>query len=140
MHRLFPRVLPIAALLLVVSACGGDDSTDIPTAPPPTDVTEAFQGVLALNGAFTHSFTVASSSVITAQLVSLSPDPTLTVGLALGTWNGSICQIVRVNDQTKQGDVVDGATNSPGDFCVRIYDASGTIVQAQAYLIHVFHQ
>ena len=140
MHRLFARVFPIAALLLVVSACGGDNNDDLPTTPPPVDVTEAFQGVLALNGAFTHSFTVNSSSVITAQLVSLSPDPTLVVGLALGTWNGSICQIVRVNDQTKQGDVVDGATNTAGQFCVRIYDANGTIVQAQAYLIHVFHQ
>ena len=140
MHRLFPRVLPIAALLLVVSACGGDDNNDIPTAPPPTDVTEAFQGVLALNGAFTHSFTVTGATQLTAQLLSLSPDSTLTVGLALGTWNGSICQIVLANDQTKQGDVVVGATNSPGDFCVRIYDARGTVVEAQAYLIHVFHQ
>ena len=140
MQRLFARFLPFAALLLVVSACGSDDSVDTPTTPPPTDVTEAFQGVLALNGAFTHSFTLTGASQITAQLVSLSPDSTLAVGLALGTWNGSICQIVLANDQTKQGDVVVGATNSPGDFCVRIYDASGTIVQAQAYLIHVFHQ
>jgi hypothetical protein len=140
MHRLFTRVLPIAALLLVVSACGGDNNGDLPTTPPPTDVTEAFQGVIALNGAVTHPFTVTNPSVITAQLVSLSPDSTLVVGLALGTWNGSICQIVRANDQTKQGDVVDGATNTPGDFCVRIYDANGTIAQAQAYLIHVFHQ
>jgi hypothetical protein len=70
----------------------------------------------------------------------LSPDSTLAVGLALGTWNGSICQIVLANDQTRQGDVVVGATNQAGDFCVRIYDAAGTVVQAQAYLIHVFHQ
>jgi hypothetical protein len=140
MPRLFVRFLPIAALLLVVSACGGDDSNDTPTTPPPVDVTEPFQGVIALNGAFTHPFTVTNPGVITAQLVSLSPDPTLVVGLALGTWNGSICQIVRANDQTKQGDVVDGATNTAGQFCVRIYDANGTIVQAQAYLIHVFHQ
>jgi len=140
MHRLFARLLPITALLLVVSACGGDDGGDTPTAPPPTEVTEAFQGVIALNGAFTHPFTLTGATQITAQLLSLSPDSTLTVGLALGTWNGSICQIVLANDQTKQGDVVVGATNTAGDFCVRIYDASGTLVQAQAYLIHVFHQ
>jgi hypothetical protein len=139
MHRLFARVLPVAALLLFVSACGSD-SNDTPTTPPPTDVTESFQGVLALNGAITHPFTVTGATQITAQLVSLSPDSTLTVGLALGTWNGSICQIVLANDVTKQGDVVVGATNSAGDFCVRIYDANATIAQAQAYLIQVFHQ
>src|SRR5689334_23977926 len=122
MHRLFARVIPIAALLLFVSACGGDDSGDTPTTPPPADTTEAFQGVLALNGAFTHSFTVTGATQMTAQLVSLSPDSTLAVGLALGTWNGSICQIVLANDQTRQGDVVVGATNQAGDFCVRIYD------------------
>jgi hypothetical protein len=141
MHRLFGRFLPIAAVLLIVSGCGGDDDNDSPTTPEPTPVvTEPFQGVIGLNGAATHSFTVTGASQITAQLVSLSPDATLTVGLALGTWNGSICQIVLANDQTKQGDVVEGATQTAGEFCVRVYDAQGILVNAQAYLIHVFHQ
>ena len=139
MFRQIARFLSIAALLLVVSACDNDDATVITPEPTP-DVVEPFQGVIALNGGITHPFVVTRTGVITAQLVSLSPDSTLVVGLALGTWNGSICQIIRVNDQTKQGDVVDGATSSPGNFCVRIYDANGTLAQAQAYLIHVFHQ
>jgi hypothetical protein len=139
MFRLTARLLPITALLLVVSACGDDDPTIITPEPIP-DIQEPFQGVIGLNGAITHPFTVTRSGAMTAQLVSLSPDSTLTVGLSIGTWNGSICQTVLHNDLAKQGDVVAGATSSPGEFCARIYDARGILVQAQAYLIYVIHQ
>jgi hypothetical protein len=141
MYRLFARFVPVLVLMVAATACGNGDNNSTPTTPDQTPtITEPFEGVLGLNGAFTHPFTVAGATTITAQLISLSPDSTLTVGLALGTWNGSICQIVLSNDTTKQGDVVQGATQSAGNFCVRIYDASGILTQAQAYFIEVFHQ
>ena len=103
-------------------------------------VTESFAGTLTLNGAVTHPFTVARTGGITVQLVSLQPDFTKPVGVSLGTWNGSICQIVLANDASIQGSLVVGSASAVGDFCVRIYDASGTVIQPQTYTLEVDHQ
>jgi len=68
------------------------------------------------------------------------PDATKPVGLSLGTWNGSICQIVLDNPNSVQGSLVIGASSATGSFCVRIYDAAGTVVNPQMYTIDVQHQ
>jgi hypothetical protein len=95
--------------------------------------------VLNLNGAATYSFTVVGTGSITAQISKLDPDLANPVGLSLGTWNGSICQIVLANDVAIQGSVVVGAASAPGQFCVRIYDAAGTVAQPQSYIVDVEH-
>jgi hypothetical protein len=138
MHRFLARLLPVALLLLVASGCGGDDPIDTPTTPTPTQ-SHVFQGILEKNGAVSHPFTVTGSSSMSAQLISLSPDSTLVIGLSLGTWNGSICQVVLANDATKQGDAVLGQTQIAGDFCVRVYDAAGKVVEPQAYAVEVVY-
>ena len=139
MHRFISHLVPVVALSLITISCGGDDDDGIVTPPPPATVVSTFTGTLSLNGAFTHSFTVVATGGITAQLTSLQPDSTSAVGLSLGTWNGSICQIVLANDATVQGGVVVGAASAAGEFCVRIYDAAGNVVQPQAYTIDVEH-
>jgi hypothetical protein len=139
MHRLIVRLIPILALAVVVNGCNNNDSV---VAPPPVDTSriDTFTGTLNLNGSTTYSFTVGGTGNITAQLSSLTPDGTKPVGLSLGTWNGSICQIVLRNDASVQGSVVVGTASAVGDFCVSIYDASGTVSQPQAYVVDVSHQ
>ena len=110
MHRFFSRLVPLVALSLVASGCGSSSDN-----------------------------TVTATGNITAQLVTLSPDSTKPVGLALGTWNGSICQITLPNDNSVQGSVTVGTASAVGDFCVRIYDAAGTVDQPQTYTIEVDH-
>ena len=141
MHRFFSRVIPLAALSLIVTGCGGGtaDTTTTP-APTSTTVTDTFSGILTLNGAVTHPFTVTGVGGVSALLTALSPDAVKPVGLSMGTWNGSICQIVLANDVSIQGSVVVGTTSTVGDFCVRIYDANGTVVQPETYIIEVTHQ
>lgn len=139
MHRLFSRLVPLVALALIISGCHSDSGDSTPTQPPPT-LNDTFSGTLTLNGATTYSFTVTGTGNITAQLTTLSPDSTKPVGLALGTWNGSICQITLPNDNAVQGSVTVGTASATGSFCVRIYDASGTVVDPQTYVIDVFHQ
>ena len=141
MHRFFSRVIPLAALSLIVTGCGGGtaDTTTTP-APTSTTVTDTFSGILTLNGAVTHPFTVTGVGGVSALLTALSPDAVKPVGLSMGTWNGSICQIVLANDVSIQGSVVVGTTSTVGDFCVRIYDANGTVVQPETYAIEVTHQ
>ena len=139
MHRLIYRLVPIVAASLIMISCGNSDD-DSTVAPPPPTITETFSGTLTLNGAAAYSFTVTGSGSMEAQLTTLMPDSTKPVGLALGTWNGSICQTVLAHDNATQGSVVDGSTTTTGSFCVRIYDASGTVVDPQMYVINVFHQ
>jgi hypothetical protein len=146
MRRLSSRAALLVALLVAVNGCGGDDNGG-PTDPPPAStVSEVFSGTLTLNGARTHTFTVTATGSIVAQLTDLkmqnpaNTDPVIPVGVSLGTWNGSICQIVLDNPATKQGDIVPGQTTATGDFCVRVYDPLGTIVQPQAYTIEVTYQ
>jgi len=137
MYRVM-RLAPFLAVALLVSGCGNNDSV---VAPPPTDTTkvDTFSGTLSLNGGTSYPFTVTATGDITAQITTLTPDSTLPVGLSLGTWNGSICQIVLDHSSAVQGQVVVGVASAPGDFCVRIYDAGGTVVQPQTYTIDVFH-
>ena len=137
MHRFITRLVPLVAFALILSGCGNSSSDAAVTQPPPT-LTDTFSGTLTLNGATTYNFTVTGVGSITAQLSTLSPN--VSVGLSVGTWNGSICQIVLANDASVQGSVVVGSTSATGSFCVRIYDASGTAVQPQMYVIDVFHQ
>lgn len=140
MPRVNLRAALIAALLCGAVGCGGSD--ELPTEPPPTtSVTVSFADVLTPNGARTHTFTVTGAGGITALLADLDPEGSAKpVGLSLGTWNGSICQIVLANDASIQGSVVVGQTTAIGDFCVRIYDAAGTLVGPQPYVIEVSHQ
>ena len=77
---------------------------------------------------------------MTATLTTLGPDNTLVMGMALGTWNGTTCQIVLANDTATQGTIITGGVSSFGSLCVRAYDV-GNITAAQpfTYEITVVH-
>jgi hypothetical protein len=145
--RLGSRISLAVALLIVAGACGGED--DSVTAPPTsTTATDTFSNILTLNGARVHTFTVTAGGSITALLTnlrvpvdeSLPAGTPVPVGLSLGTWNGSICQIVLDNPSSLQGSVVVGQTTATGTFCTRIYDATGSVVEPQSYTIEVSYQ
>ena len=143
MYRFFARVIPLVVLTLIVTGCS-NGNTDTTTTPPstPETVTDTFSGVLTLNGAVSHPFTVTGVGVISALLTTLSPDATRPVGLSIGTWSGSLCTVSNglFNDQAIQGSQIVGTSSTAGNFCVRIYDASGSVVQAETYAIEVSHQ
>ncbi|HVH25857.1 MAG TPA: hypothetical protein VM818_03820 [Vicinamibacterales bacterium] len=137
MPRFGSRILLAVGLLLAAGACGSDDES-VTGPPPTTSVNETFSGVLTLNGARVHSFTVTAPGSIDVVLTSLTPNNR--VGLNLGTWNGSICQIVLFNDNATQGSVTPGQTTATGTFCVVIHDVAGTVVEPQTYVIDVSYQ
>ena len=137
MHRFIWRLAPLVVLSLIVSGCG-NNNTVAPAAT--TAVTDSFTGTVTHNGATTYSFTATGVGSITAVLTTLTPDSAQPVGLSLGTWNGSICQIVLADDASIQGTQVLGNSSATGSFCVRIYDAGGTVVQPETYTIDVTHQ
>lgn len=129
----------IVFLAVVVSgaACNRTDPF-LPTDPTPiTPTTDTFSGTLTRNGASVHEFNVNAAGTITATLTTLS-DAELTVGVALGTWNGTACQVVIANDRARAGAIVTGQTSSFGQLCLRIYDVGNvtTPVDYEATVTH----
>jgi hypothetical protein len=129
-----------ACVLLCGSLAAGACSSDVTTAPTtttPTTINESFSGTLTRNGAATYPFSTGAGSVA-ATVTTLSPTSTLLVGFSLGTWTGTACQNVLVNDSATQGTVIVGSASAAGNLCVRIYD-SGSVTQPSSYQIDVVH-
>jgi hypothetical protein len=134
--------LLITAIVLTGAACGDDTPTG-PSAPEPVEVTELFPaeapGTLARNGGDTHIFAVQQAGTITVSLTTLAPDSTALIGLALGSWNGFACSQTIVKDDATQGSSILGTATSTGNYCVRVYDATGALAQPVEYQVTVRH-
>jgi hypothetical protein len=130
------RFLAVAFALGTV-ACGGDTTTT-PTPTTPTTVTDTFAGTLTTNGAASYAFTTALAGTITATLATLTPNSTLVVGIALGTWNGNACQIILSKDSATQNSFIVGQASQANTYCVRIYDV-GNVTDPQTYELQVNH-
>ena len=134
-------MLPLAALAFFAVACSNNNNalTGATNQPSVASTTDIFSGTLTLNGAQTYPFGVQNAGTISAALTTLTPDSTSAIGLSLGTWNGSACQIVLANDKAVQGSSVIGQASALGNFCVRVYDAAGTVTQPESYVVTVSH-
>ena len=102
-----------------------------PTIEP---ITTTIPGTVTVNGAQTSNFVVSTAGTVVATLTSLTPDAEATVGFALGTFNGTACQTVIVNDSAFQGAILIGATGSSAVLCVRVYDV-GALTAPTNYAI-----
>jgi hypothetical protein len=125
MRRLLSGIL-LFALTTGVAGCNKNNANTVTTPTPTTTttptVTETFTGTLNMNGGVTFPFTATAAGTITLTLASLAPDATLPIGLSLGTWTGSACQIVIANDAAAQTAVVTGTVTSAASVCARVYD------------------
>lgn len=138
MRRSFTGGLVLLALAALGAAgCDEETTPTTPTTPAPT-VTESFAGTLNKNGAVTFSFAVAATGQVTATLAELGSSA-VPVGLSLGNWNGTTCQIVLANDNAVQGTFVTGSMSATGNLCVRLYDASGNITAETMFKVDVVH-
>jgi len=131
----------VLSLLTVMAACGSAATAVI--SPTPTTSTEVFPSdstaTLTPNGAATYPFTALAGGTVTATLTTLVADSGVTVGMSLGTWNGSACQSTTIaNDKAVQGTVITGTVTAAGSLCARVYDASGLAAPVD-YQITVVH-
>jgi hypothetical protein len=132
------RRLTVIVAVLALNACSSDEPTT-PTAPTtPTIISETFSGSVTRNGAQTHPFATQGSGTVTAIITLLAPDNTVKMGLALGTWNGSACQLVITKDDAGENIAITGAVSALGSLCVRIYDV-GNLTAATDYEIRIDH-
>jgi len=139
MQRPIAHFLVAAALAASAAACDSGEAPTNPTTPTPgPTVTETFSGSININGAITFPFSVAESGSVSATLTAVGPDTTVAVGLSLGTWNGSSCQVVLANDNALQGTVVTGSVSSSGSLCTRVQDV-GKMVQPLTFEVTIIH-
>jgi hypothetical protein len=139
--------LPVFVLLAAFAAsCGDNDFDNAPsdpgTSPPPT-ISETFPpepGTLTPNGGVTHPFVVQRVGEVTATLTTLTPEGTV-VGLGLGTWNGSVCSFAQgiARDAATQGQTLVGNATATANYCVRVYDAAGSLTGPVQYQVTVTH-
>jgi hypothetical protein len=137
---MFTKLVPaiVLASALAQTACSESINPSLPT-DPGNPVTETFTGTLTRNGADTRPFSVSRSGSVTASIATLAPDNTVTIGLSLGTWNGTSCATVIANDSATVGTSVVGAADREGRLCVRVYDADGTLPQPTDFELTVVH-
>jgi len=132
------RLRFLAVALAVSTVACGSGTTTAPTPTTPVTVTDTFAGTLTSNGAASYAFTTAASGTVTATIATLSPDTTLVVGVALGTWNGNACQIVLSKDSATQFSFIVGQASQANTYCVRIYDV-GNVTDPTTYELQVNH-
>ena len=139
MHRPARRAFLVLSLTVLTAACGDNDTLPPTTPTPPrVDITQVFTGEVNRNGAVTHPFLAEAGGTVTVTLDSLTPEAVSEIGVSLGTWNGTACQIVIANDAAAQGARVVGNASTAGNLCVRIYDV-GRIPALAAYQVTVVH-
>ncbi len=137
MYRFVSSALLLSALLST-AACGDDAAPTAPTPASPVTVSETFSGSINRNGAATHTFLAQAAGTVTVTLAALSPEGTEAIGVSLGTWNGTACQIVIANTAAAQGAVLLGVASSAGNLCIFVQDI-GKVAAAASYEITVVH-
>ena len=137
MYRFVSSALLLSALLST-AACGDDAAPTAPTPASPVTVSETFSGSINRNGAATHTFLAQAAGTVTVTLAALSPEGTEAIGVSLGTWTGTACQIVIANTAAAQGAVLLGVAASAGNLCIFVQDI-GKVAAAASYEITVVH-
>jgi hypothetical protein len=127
----------LLAATTLAGCSSNDDLPETPTQPTPVQITESFSGNLNVNGARTHSFAVDRAGTVTAQLKALS-DQAATIGVSLGTFNGSACAILLSKTDAVLNSTVTGTAQSTGQFCVWLNDV-GKLTAGVDYTIDVTH-
>jgi hypothetical protein len=119
--KLRPLLLATAiAVMPLVAACGSSNNS--PTTPTPPQTTETFTGTINQNSAATITFEATTAGPVAAGITALEPVATVQIGFALGTWDGSACQVVIVNPRATTGSQVAANASTKGTYCVHLYD------------------
>lgn len=140
MRGLIPGLALFGVLVTGVAGCNKNDTTittPTTTTTTTTPITEPlFTGTLKVNGAATYPFTATTGGTITATLTTAAPDAG--IGLSLGTWNGSACQIVIANDNATQAVAISGTVTAASSLCVRVYDV-GKLTAPVDFTVTIVH-
>ncbi len=135
--RHFVTLLCPLVVAATFTGCSSNSTPQAPTQPTPVTITQSFSDTLNVNGARTHSFTVDRAGAVSAQIKTLS-DQAATLGMSLGTYNGSACTIIISKTDAVLNSAVTGTAQSTGQFCVWLNDV-GKLTGTVDYTIDVTH-
>ena len=105
--------------------------------PEPEKFTFSLSNTLSLQGANTNHFATKAGE-INIRLKTLTPVETVTIGMAMGIWTGTSCNIVIADDNAVFNALLIGTARDAGDFCVRMYDV-GKLTAPTDYTIEITH-
>ena len=85
---------------------------------------EMVSGTVADQGTAGHSFTVTTTGSVSITLTAVGPLTTISMGVGIGTWNGTTCGVsVTKNDNARTGAAALAGTANAGSYCVNVYDS-----------------
>ena len=123
----------VVTATLGFAACGGSSS---PTQPTSLSRTETFTGTFEPGGGVVHAFASDAGNAL-STITAVNPADAV-FGYSLGVWDGTTCTARIFTDTAKQGAVYLAYLDSAGNYCVRVYDVSGT-VDSVTYTVTVQH-
>ena len=126
----------LVILILVVAACGSDNST--PTTPSNTSsvMSETWSSTVAPGGQSTRSFTVNASGTISVTVTAAGA--TVGVGVGLPRLSGGGCRLgVTVNASAATNPQISTPADA-GQYCVQVYDL-GTLSDPVGFALKIDH-
>ena len=132
MRHLAILLLP---LTLLAAGCGDNNAN---TTTPTAHAVQTFNGTLQPAGTDMYTFTTSITGVITVTLTNAGPPAGLTLGMGIGTPNGSVCTLIQ-SQQVQAANIAQiSVTADPGTFCVTVFDL-GTLTAPVPYTVVVSH-
>ena len=131
------RFVAVFAALVASIACGGQTPTEPSTPAPVYELkTSTFPGTLTTGGMAGFPFTVVNPGLISLSITELTPVSTLTMGLALGSWDAAATTCTQqVSTNTATINVAYTANPSAaGEYCVGIFDVGNVQVSTDFVL------
>ena len=134
----------VGLALLALSACSGgtSGSSTTPSTPPLPPTNETFTGTVSVGGTDAHSFVVKlSNGLVSANLTSAGPPPTIAMGLGIGIIQNGTCSVLQggaviaTAGATAQ---LSGTNFTAGTYCVAVFDVGNQSADV-AYSVTVTH-
>jgi hypothetical protein len=127
------RLAAVAAIAILLGACGGSSSSN----PTGASTTDTVTGTLLATGSSTEDVLVGGTGVLVVTITSLSPQSNITVGLGLGLPSGSSCAILNYTATATVGSAL-SIPVSQGIWCWSLID-TGTVAGGVDYTVTVSH-
>jgi len=127
--------------LVTLMAWGLSACNSSPTAPVGNEViVENFEGTLT-GGSVVVTFVVGQRGTVSVLLRNAFQSATslqITLGMAVGSWDGTTCELLVKNDASTFNTAISGSA-LPGNYCATLYDVGNIGGNPVAYAIEVQH-
>ena len=136
------RFIAVFAALVASIACGAQTPTEPSTPAPVYELkTSTFPGTLTTGGSAGFPFTVVNPGAINLSITELAPVNTLTMGLALGSWDAatSTCTQQLSTNLATVNVVFNANPSAPGEYCVGIFDIGNVQVSTNFVLTVTYY-